>query len=307
MPDCWRTATDLQAALKPQTKIASTSSGRCYVLLKELGSGAQGQVWMARGEEDGDIYAVKILCVDMHYPTLVREITNHQRAVEALSSGDDFVPKFYEASEGQLCGGRASYPPFSLIVMEYIEGLTVTALADNGILPELRARVVLLFLAQTMACLHKSGIIHRDIKGDNMMVGTDGRIYLCDFGVSAAAAAGDKQDYERVCGTPFYMAPEVCFNGESHLKRKTYDEKVDVWSFGITAVVLAVGYTPWHEEMAKHKLFTPGKEVLMHHISRQKVPDILKASGWSWDYQRRDRQRRSCCSRVPCRWTSRIA
>lgn len=86
-----------------------------------------------------------------------------------------------------------------------------------------------------MVYLHSQGILHRDVKPSNIFVDTEGSLQLGDLG---SAKVAEKENYTRV-GTPLYLAPEI-------IKYEAYNEKVDIWSLGVTLFQLAALKLPFH-------------------------------------------------------------
>jgi serine/threonine protein kinase len=87
--------------------------------------------------------------------------------------------------------------------------------------------------------LHSNGVIHRDLKGANILVSVDGTIKLADFGLSKIIdSTCICEEMTPLRGTPYWMAPEM-------LGCKHYDEKVDIWSLGCTVVEMFIGKPPW--------------------------------------------------------------
>ena len=121
--------------------------------------------------------------------------------------------------------------------------------------------------ADALNYFHHSQQIHRDLKAGNILIDSDGHIYLSDFGVSASMR--DSKVRQTFVGTPCWMAPEVLE------QKKGYDYKADIWSLGISALELANGSAPYHN---LHPL------KVMKNIIEQPAPVLPKASGWSSDF-----------------------
>mmetsp|Transcript_65906 Transcript_65906/g.114772 ORF Transcript_65906/g.114772 Transcript_65906/m.114772 type:complete len:534 (+) Transcript_65906:31-1632(+) len=249
----------LDTELAPGITIQSCESKECYELMRYIDRGAFGQVWLCKDGQSKE-RAVKIV-PGFGAASLAAEVVNSREASgEALASGVDadknqhscsHVPQFYEASLARLVAGPLQWrdttheakgiPELLIIVMEFVDGSSAGGLARKQPFPERAAQTVFRDICTALARLHEIGIIHRDVKGDNILVSRSGVSYLCDFGVSKIVDKDGKHRKRMTnnIGTPFFMAPEVVGHG-------TYDEKVDIWSLGITAIELATGQTPWH-------------------------------------------------------------
>lgn len=165
-----------------------------FRLLRELGRGAQATVWLAHDPRlDRDV-AVKLLTADADESTR-HEWLNEARAVSRLKH-PNIVPVF-EADE------HAGQP---YLVFEYVEGPTLQELRrQRPALPAMEAVPLMMGVLEALAAAHEQGIVHRDLKPSNILLGSDGRPRVMDFGIAARVARGDG----RIVGTPGYMSPEA--------------------------------------------------------------------------------------------------
>ena len=129
------------------------------------------------------------------------------------------------------------------IFLEMMDGGALTPMLEekNGNYPETFCKYVCLKVLQGLKYLHERHILHRDIKSDNILVATDGKIKLADFGYATQLTSESENRISKV-GTVCWMAPEMIRG------KMKYNYKVDVWSFGIFVVELAQGEPPYISE-----------------------------------------------------------
>jgi serine/threonine protein kinase len=171
--------------------------------------------------------------VDINVAIKVMYDQNAHREVKALSKlSHPNITELYEFIE---------MAEVEAIVMEFVDGEELYAKLERGRLNELEAKNLFYQLCQAIDYCHKKGIVHRDVKLENILVTKDNQVKLCDFGLATEISEELIDEY---CGSVCYTAPEI-------LKFQPYDGKTsDVWSLGVVLYSMLTGYLPFAMESA---------------------------------------------------------
>jgi serine/threonine-protein kinase len=205
--------------------------GDRYEILALLGSGGMGTVYRARDLELDEIVALKVLRRELlsaegivdrfrREAKLARRVT-HRNVARVFDIGEHEGEKF--------------------LTMEFVEGESLAAaIAREGALSVTRAVEVASAIAAGLASAHAAGVVHRDLKPDNVLLASDGRVVLTDFGIARAiAGAGPAATMGGLVGTPAYMAPEQVEG------RSDVDARADLYALGALMFELFTGHRAW--------------------------------------------------------------
>lgn len=224
----WITADQLAEALRQthHPEGAPTQMGR-YLLIRKIGEGGSGEVWLAQDTTLQRQVALKVLT---RYSA--SDIIRFRReAMLAAALDHPGIVKVYDIGEHE---GR------NYIAMQYIEGRTLEQ--EN-----LDAATAVRAVCQAAAALehaHSRGVIHRDVKPSNLLMDARGRVYVTDFGLARDLAGREKVSLSgTILGTPAYMSPEQARGDVRHL-----DGRTDVYSLGATLYYLLARRPPFEAE-----------------------------------------------------------
>jgi serine/threonine-protein kinase len=202
-----------------------------YSLVAELGRGGMGVVYLAREVKLDRLVALKLLPPALAAHAVARERFLREARVAARLTHPNIVP-IYAADESG---------PFAWFAMAYVRGETLTArVARGGALPAAEVARIVREVAWALAYAHAQGIVHRDVKPDNILLeeGT-GRVLVADFGIARSAESA-VSDPGRLAGTPAFMSPEQAAGDR-------VDGRSDLYSLGLVAHFALTGELPFHE------------------------------------------------------------
>lgn len=206
-------------------------SGGRYTFEREIGRGASGPVWSGHDTVLGRRVALKR--VGVHPGGLAPAAEDGAREARlAASLNHAHVVGVLDLT---VVGDE------HWLVMELVDGTNLAQLVrEQGPMEPARAALLLAQVAEALDTAHRSGIVHRDVKPSNVLVGTDGCAKLTDFGIARSSADDDQLTATGlVTGSPAYLAPEVATGASA-------TPASDVWSLGATLFHLLAGRPPYH-------------------------------------------------------------
>jgi eukaryotic-like serine/threonine-protein kinase len=199
-----------------------------YLLVDFLGAGGMGEVYRGVHSKIGRVVAIKVLTQAVSGPAFIERFLNEARIQASLHHQN--IATLYDFLEfnGQPC-----------IVMEYVDGLPlVESIAARGGLPPAEALRIFQAVVEAIQYIHSQGIVHRDIKSNNIKVGSTGDVKLLDFGIARGNSTPSLTMTGDVVGTLQYLAPE-------QVKGGTADQRSDTWALGALLYEMVTGKAPF--------------------------------------------------------------
>src|SRR3984885_12251144 len=206
-----------------------------YRLVRPLGRGGMGAVWLGEDQLAGRQVAVKELRPPAGVSEAEQDLFRRRALSEARSAARLSHPNavtLYDVIPASPADDAV------YLIMEYVAGVTLAQLvAEQGPLSEPRAAEIALQLLSILGAAHAPGIVHRDVKPANIMITPAGQVKLTDFGI-AHMVGGTRLTGSGVLGTPAYMAPE-------QLQGFDLTPAVDCWALGVTLYDAVTGHNPF--------------------------------------------------------------
>jgi eukaryotic-like serine/threonine-protein kinase len=215
-----------------------------YRILKKLGAGGMGEVYLAEDFNLGRQVAVKVLNHELtDNPEHLQRFEREARAASALNHPN--ILTVYEIGEAEGA---------NFIATEFIEGESLRQRIDRGPIELAEILDTAIQTASALEAAHEARIVHRDIKPDNIMVREDHLVKVLDFGLAKLVrqelpeldSEGDTKALVKttpgvVMGTPEYMSPE-------QIRQRPIDARTDIWSLGVLLYEMVAGKKPFHGE-----------------------------------------------------------
>ncbi|XP_074589600.1 mitogen-activated protein kinase kinase kinase NPK1-like [Curcuma longa] len=236
-----------------------------------IGCGAFGHVFMGMNLDSGELLAVKQVLIGTNSASKekaqahIRELEEEVKLLKNLSH-PNIVRYLGTTREEETLN----------IFLEFVPGGSISSLLGKfGSFPEAVIRMYTKQLLQGLEYLHQNGIMHRDIKGANILVDNKGCIKLADFGASKQVAKlATINAAKSMKGTPYWMAPEV-------ILQTGHSFSADIWSVGCTVIEMATGKPPWsqqYQEVAAlfHIGTTKSHPPIPEHLSSEAKDFLLK-------------------------------
>ena len=223
-------------------QVSPSSRQDNYYLLDKLGEGGFGEVWRGKDRNNKEC-AIKKMQVPCYNPELIlTEITNLKQ------NNHENIPKYVDSF---MVSSKEIW-----MVMEYIAGADVANIIHYSKLNHSSIAAVCHGVLSALRYLHMKRIIHRDVKGDNILVSNQGHVFLVDLGLSVHEESDLKE-----AGTPGFMAPEV-------MTTNSYKCSADIWSLGMTFIQMITRRYPY---------FDCDTRSMREHIIKNSLPPTPKA------------------------------
>lgn len=252
------------------SRIRNTVNGQfeefAWIKGELIGRGSFGSVYLALNVTTGDMLAVKQVIGPL-------DAAQNSEGLDALHKEVETMKDLDHLNIVQYLGFEQKRNTFSLF-LEYVAGGSIqSCLKAYGKFDEPLVKFITCQVLEGLRYLHSNGILHRDLKADNLLLEIDGTCKISDFGISKKSQDIYSNNAEMsMQGTVFWMAPEVIHSIVEN-KKQGYSAKVDIWSLGCVVLEMFAGQRPWSNEAVISAIYKIGKTKLAPPIPDDVSPE----------------------------------
>ncbi len=238
-----------------------------FRIMAELGRGGMGIVYKALDEERDKLVAIKVLPPDFLEDRRKAQYLDHEFKI-ALALSHPNIIRFHSLIKLPLPGEKKKR---GFLIMELVDGWNMRKHIKEQDLTIFQAVDLTLLVCTGLEYIHTHGIIHGDIKPENILISPDGAVKIADFGLSKAGSRFSLSR-EKLRGTKRYMAPE-------QLTRKKVDSRTDIYSLGVSCYELFTGESPYSGRNAEEVI----REIINRRIKPTPPSEVKKGLSLNLD------------------------
>ena len=234
-----------------------------FEAIQRIGKGSSCQVYTVISKIDNKLYAIKESSSKENEDIIKNEVSIFKH----LNNESPYIIHFYDFFKGK----NEHNKPCLCIQLEYCEYGNIREIIKKGKklgikITELEISAIIYMVLQGIKFIHQKNLINRDIKGRNILVGKNGNVKLCDFGICKRYIENGMKKFRG--GSPYWMAPEI-------LKREEYNQNIDIWALGITCIELAEYEPPYSK-------YSP--EDVLKKIIKNPPKGLNEPDKWSYEF-----------------------
>ena len=234
-----------------------------FEAIQLIGKGSSCKVYTVLSKSDDKLYAIKESSSKENEDIIKNEVSIFKQ----LNNESPYIIHFYDFFKGK----NEHNKPCLCIQLEYCEYGNIREILKKGkklgiTITEVEISAIIYMVLQGINFIHKKNLVNRDIKGRNILVGKNGSVKLCDFGICRKYIENDMKKFRG--GSPYWMAPEI-------LKKEEYTQNIDIWALGITCIELAEYEPPYSK-------YSPDE--VLKKIIKNPPKGLNNPDNWSYEF-----------------------
>ena len=234
-----------------------------FEAIQLIGKGSSCKVYTVLSKSDNKLYAIKESSSKENEDIIKNEVSIFKQ----LNNESPYIIHFYDFFKGK----NEHNKPCLCIQLEYCEYGNIREILKKGkklgiTITEIEISAIIYMVLQGINFIHKKNLVNRDIKGRNILVGKNGSVKLCDFGICRKYIENGMKKFRG--GSPYWMAPEI-------LKKEEYTQNIDIWALGITCIELAEYEPPYSK-------YSPDE--VLKKIIKNPPKGLNNPDNWSYEF-----------------------